>query len=311
MSGVAATLAAIEIGSPLKRGSLHLFPLFSDLPAASSYLTGPGATAKGVLRPEEMVSGAVVEALEIRNTGVSALLLLDGETLLGGDQNRCVNVSLLCPPRSVTIVSVSCVEAGRWGGRRETTRSSRVTPGTLRAHNRTAVVRGARPGAEILGDQQAVWSDIHRLTESLHVTTSTSSMEDVYSATNQQVEGLVGGTSPQPGQRGVAAFVSGELLALDLFDTPQTMTDYWSGLVAGYALDALARSARQRAPAPGSIGPGRDCRGGGHRGAQSGAGRDLTPARRHGIRHCCQPVGRARPPLRRPDRRHLIGSPIR
>ena len=239
MSGVAATLAGIEIGSPLKRGSLHLFPLFSDLPAASSYLTGPVATAKGVLRPEEMVSGAVVEALEIRNTGVSALLLLDGETLLGGDQNRCVNVSLLCPPRSVTIVSVSCVEAGRWGQRRETTRSSRVTPGRLRAHNRTAVVGGARHGAEILGDQQAVWSDIRRLTENLHVSTLTSSMEDVYSATNHQVESLVGGTSPQPGQRGVAAFVSGELLAIDLFDTPQTMTDYWSGLVAGYALDAL------------------------------------------------------------------------
>jgi hypothetical protein len=239
MSSVAATLAAVEIGSPLKRGSLHLFPLFSDLPAASSYLTGPDAAAKGVLRPEEMVSGAVVEALEIRNTSPSALLLLDGETLLGGEQNRCVNVSLLCPPRSVTIVSVSCVEAGRWGHRRETTRSSRVTPGILRAHNRTAVVRGGRPGGETIGDQQAVWSDIQRLTENLRVATPTSSMEDVYSATSQPVESLVGGTSPQAGQRGVAAFVSGELLAIDLFDTPQTMTDYWSGLVAGYALDAL------------------------------------------------------------------------
>src|SRR4051812_37741719 len=41
MNSTAALLAAVEIGDPLTRGSLALFPLFHELPATGRYLSGP------------------------------------------------------------------------------------------------------------------------------------------------------------------------------------------------------------------------------------------------------------------------------
>src|SRR5687767_7639522 len=114
MNHATALLAAVEIGDPLVRGSLSLFPLFHERPPSQGYLSGPRAAAH--IEVSELSDGAVVPQLTIANPTGHPVLLIDGETLLGGCQNRIITASVVLPAGAQQDVSVTCVEAGRWGG---------------------------------------------------------------------------------------------------------------------------------------------------------------------------------------------------
>src|SRR3954449_5256945 len=108
MNTTAALLAAVEIGDPLTRGSLALFPLFHELPPTGRYLSGPRAEA---LLAVTEVDGGVVPVLDVYNDSELPVLLVDGETLLGARQNRIVTTSVLLAAKAKTRVAVTCVEA--------------------------------------------------------------------------------------------------------------------------------------------------------------------------------------------------------
>src|SRR3954447_21218051 len=91
MNEAAALLAAVEIGDPLTRGSLALFPLFHERPAVREYLTWPRAAAS--VHVTEVDGGAAVPTLTVHNDNPLPLLLVDGETLVGAKQNRIVTVT--------------------------------------------------------------------------------------------------------------------------------------------------------------------------------------------------------------------------
>lgn len=55
-----------------------------------------------------------VRTLKLLNTSALAVLILDGEELVGGWQNRIVTTTLLVPARTTFDLPVSCVEADRW-----------------------------------------------------------------------------------------------------------------------------------------------------------------------------------------------------
>src|SRR5437899_10335990 len=88
-------------------------------------------------------------------TGISSrvhVLLLAGEILLGGKQNRIVVEDVLVPPLSGPLtLPVYCVEQGRWAGDAKpfTTRGSFAAPG-LRARMLER------------SDQREVWAEVDR-----------------------------------------------------------------------------------------------------------------------------------------------------
>jgi len=234
MNPAAALLAAVEIGDPLTRGSLALFPLFHERPPTGAYLSGPRAHEH--LHIAELAEGATVPELEVANGWPVAVLLLDGETLLGAQQNRILTTSVLVPAAATTRVSVTCVEAGRWGGdERPVARSGRHAPSAVRARNLASVTRSVVEGGCVQPDQAGVWNEIDRYLTAARTDSPTRALEDV---PTDHVHEIVGGTTPLAGQCGVAAAVGGRVVAVDLFDDPRTLADYWDALVAGYTLDA-------------------------------------------------------------------------
>ena len=122
----------VEVGEPVEVGGLSVFPLTGVVQAGPAYLTGPEAFAAGLIEVDEL-DPPEVPMLAITNLADVPILLVEGEMLVGGDQNRTMNVTVLCPPLARTIVPVSCVEVGRWGARRKMFASSRHAPGSLRA----------------------------------------------------------------------------------------------------------------------------------------------------------------------------------
>lgn len=58
-------------------------------------------------------------------------------------------------------------------------------------------------------------------------------------------------TEPEEDQAGIAACVGGQILAVDVFDRPQSHAKLWPRLISGYAADALGR--REVAPETGAV----------------------------------------------------------
>ena len=72
----------------------------------------------------ELDDGAEVPELLLLNTGNLPVLLVEGEMLLGGKQNRALNLSVLCRQGMITTLAVSCVESGQWGQPKAASRSA-------------------------------------------------------------------------------------------------------------------------------------------------------------------------------------------
>src|SRR3954469_8683629 len=106
----------LSVGDPDVHGPLAVFPLFGP-PPRLEYLPFAQAAALGV-SIKELEGIASVNDLVVINPLDKPVLLYEGEEVLGAQQNRTFDVSVLVPARSHLQVPVSCVEQRRWDGRR-------------------------------------------------------------------------------------------------------------------------------------------------------------------------------------------------
>lgn len=231
----------IDVGHPLVRGGLALYPLFGDGPVAPDYVPGPLAAQAGSLGVSERADGPAVPELAVTNAGLLPLLLVEGENLLGGWQNRTLNVSVLLAAGAGASVPVSCVERGRWGGSPDGARPApAMAPAALRGRKQRGVARSVLAGsASRRADQGDVWEAVSEYATRLGAAAPTEALADVQQARQVDVGHMVAGTAPLPNQRGVAVAIGGQVRSVDLFDRPATLAAYWDSLVAGAALDAV------------------------------------------------------------------------
>src|SRR4030081_325043 len=107
-------LTSLHISEPQVMDALALVPLHADSPPPPfSYLTLAEAHARGQVVVSEKPYASVPTLLVI-NGAAMPILVLDGEEIVGGRQNRVVNTTLLVPARSTFELDVTCVEHGRW-----------------------------------------------------------------------------------------------------------------------------------------------------------------------------------------------------
>jgi hypothetical protein len=242
----------VEIGEPVTRGALTLFPLLTrsgpaDRGTAAGatggdeppYLPGPVAFERGLVDVTERDEDARVSELQATNRATVPTLLIEGEHILGAKQNRTLNVSVLVGAGRSVVIPVSCVEAGRWGAPVATRPARHHSPSSLRKFKTFSVGRSARAGRARLSDQGQVWEDVACYQMALSVDSPSSALEDVFEHRRADLDDTVGSVEPVEGQVGVVVAVGGRIEALDLFDRPETLAAFWDGLVRGYALDAL------------------------------------------------------------------------
>lgn len=178
-----------------------------------------------------------VPSLTITNHADVPILLVEGEMLVGGDQNRTMNVTVLCPPHARIVVPVSCVEAGRWG-RRTVSESSKHAPGSLRAANIANLEPRMGPNPSRQSDQGRVWDEVERQSMAHDVYSGTSALDDVQEEVEVRIADQLDKVKALPDQIGVVCTIGERVIGLDLFDKPATLDKYLRGIVAGHALDA-------------------------------------------------------------------------
>ncbi len=228
-------LDAVRVGERRTHGGLTVF-----------WLRGPGgagpfavrtldeARARGELSVTER-DQAAVSGLVIENRGAVHVLLLAGEILQGGKQNRIVLEDVLVPPRSGPLtLPVYCVEQGRWAGESKqfNTRETLAAP-QLRARMLER------------SEQREVWAEVDRYAKRAAAPSPTQSYQAIHDkpevqAHQKDVEVAFGG-KVAPGAQGAAVFVADTLAGLDLFQDGSLFAREWPKLLRASTIEAYGR----------------------------------------------------------------------
>jgi hypothetical protein len=228
------------VGKPDVAGPLAVFPLFGP-PADFEYQSFAQGCAHGVTI-KELDGGASVRDLVVTNPTSLPVLLFEGEEVLGAQQNRTFDVSVLVEADSTLRVPVSCVEAHRWDGSRHGesfTPAPQTAYPTLRGMKNEAALSRVMQGAEARADQGAVWDEVDQKLVSLTAAAPTRAMHDGYEQRRHDLLELTSGCSAKPGQTGMLVAIGGEFRVLDHVSRPDVMSSLFDPLLQGYALDAL------------------------------------------------------------------------
>jgi len=227
----------VQVGVGVMIGGLGVFALMSVAVDGPPYLTGPEAFEAELIEVSEL-DPPQVPFLAITNLADVPILLVEGEMLVGGDQNRTMNVTVLCPPQARTVVPVSCVEAGRWGARRTMSAPNRHAPGSLRAAKIAHLETRSADASARRSDQHRVWDKVERQSVAHSVDSQTLALDDVQEEVEDRIAVQLDELRPVPGQIGVICTVGEQVVGMDLFDKPSTLERCLRGIIAGHALDA-------------------------------------------------------------------------
>lgn len=242
-------LPEVRVGDPACHQSLTVFPLFMSVGQSVDYLLADEAIGSGAVAVEELHESGSVPELMVSNTGDSRVLFLEGEELRGAKQNRVLNTSVLVPARSKTKIPVSCVEQGRWRykSRHFSSEGSHSSP-KLRGALKQSVSWNLKAGGTHLSDQGAVWAEVGRQMRSLGAHSATHAMEDTYKSYSDRLAEFQKALPYVEGATGMAVAVGSKVVAVDLFDKPETTQKAWGRLLTGVAMDSLETPAAANPP---------------------------------------------------------------
>ena len=264
--------ADLKIHDPIRQGNLTIFPVSNGSRAKTSlYLTLDeglaagtvkvgelGALRGGMVRPVERrprghrpvpQDRARVSELAIQNLSDRPLLLLAGEVVRGGKQDRVVARDRIVPSHSEPFpLGVFCVEPGRWHGL-----SAQFAASKAMAHPKL------RQEVTETRDQQKVWDEVARANKSVAETLAAAPAtgragaagalraQSSYARTMEArpVQDHLGGGSrailPQipQGAVGVVVAVNGQPVWADLFASPALFDRYRAKLLRSYLVEAI------------------------------------------------------------------------
>ena len=242
----------IEIGRSSQFRNLTLFPLTrrSNSIRELDYLLLEDGIAQGKVLVTELHAGGSVPELRLENNADLPVLLIDGEELVGAKQNRVLNLTILAPAKQITVIPVSCVEAGRWGMSWADLKTADYMMYSLGRGERLAqVTESMRSNGTRKSDQQAVWRNIAAKAMRLKASSPTGAMAAIFESNTSSLEEFTRAFTWQEGQCGVAFAIGGRVLGLEIFDHAETMRRFFQKLVRSYALDALDADPTAHEPA--------------------------------------------------------------
>jgi len=274
--GASATDAYITLDEGTKRGTVVITEKGAQ--AARPSRVRRGAQNAANVANQQAVSyneGASVNELALVNRSGKKLLLVAGEVVVGGQQDRIVQEDRIIPPVSVPVaLSVFCVEHGRWtpraagyasggggGGAAEraparvVAESVEVTPSSPARFSSLGAVAHPklRAAAQDRKEQTAVWSEVQKNNEKLKTENTTGTYQEVYAnkQVSVQLDDYIRALERevlQPGVVGVVVARNGQPVWADLFASPSLFAGYWPKLLKSYAVDALGDNTSEKRP---------------------------------------------------------------
>lgn len=245
--------AELELGQPQRFCNMILWPLFCAQERGPDYLSMSEALTAGLLTVTEVSRGGSVPNAKVTNTADIAVLLLDGEELVGAKQNRTLNTTILVAAKSELIVPVSCTEAGRWsyrgswGTEGAGASSERFQDSGVVVHRRVRAAKVASVHSSLeasrgfRSNQGLVWGLIDEVASKANAAPPTSALRDVAQHSRARLEEYAAAFPLQSNQKGMLVFIDGRPAGLDMISRARPYTALHGKLVHSYAFDALLR----------------------------------------------------------------------
>jgi hypothetical protein len=230
----------LRLGEPDVVGPLAVFPVFGPGPT-QEYVSFADGRERGVAI-KEVGAGGSVRDLVIQNAADLPVLLYEGEEVLGAQQNRTFDVTVLVAAGAKLQVPVSCVEAGRWDHSRHSedfeAAPQAAYPELRRAKNRHARERVAA-GLDARAVQAVVWDEIDEKSHRHGAQSRTHAMHELYEARRERLNEIGRAIELHDGQNGTLVAIGGRFAVLDYVSRPDVFARLHGPLAQGYALDAL------------------------------------------------------------------------
>jgi len=217
----------LDIDEPIIHKNMavaHLIGVDSGL----DYYTLDGALRAGL----KINESGNVPTLHFTNGSGKEVLIIQGEYVRGGMQNRMIENNIFMTKGFDNKVAVKCVQAGRWGY--QPGRTSEYTPSEKRAS--PAVYRVAMHG------QGAVWSEVDKLSMNLCASSETRDLDEVTEKRKDNIDEYVNRFSVRENAVGLVVAVNknGKLfLGTDIFDQSKTLKENYKKIIESYALEAI------------------------------------------------------------------------
>ncbi len=275
--------------APIQSGSLLLFPVVrpnSKSPGETPFITldegirsgqvevTEAGRVQGLVRPRngrpsllgQRLRSDQVNTLVLVNNSTRPLLLLAGEVVTGGKQDRVIAKDRIVPSGADPIdLSVFCIEPGRW------TESSATFGAAAKAPGQGFMAQPAvRQRAMVEKDQQQVWNSVRGAISEMQMAAAKAApptpageasariFNDTTSYAKVMQSGVVSKQVDEAAASitkdredvlarlrqehavGVVVSVHGEIIWADLFANTDLLARYWTKLVRSYAAESLA-----------------------------------------------------------------------
>ncbi|MGZ4788306.1 MAG: ARPP-1 family domain-containing protein [Terriglobales bacterium] len=253
--------------APLTSGNLAIFPVVaSSVHNTSIFLTLDEGLRSGEVVVTEagsvqpLVRGRVhsrpyngsaqVNTLVLINNSKRPLLLLAGEIVTGGKQDRVIGKDRIIPPESEPVdLGVFCVEPGRWVSKSENFGGfSNLAQPSVRANamskkdqqqvwdavneSKAKVAQNVPAAAPQVNDTSSYATAMGGAVMRREYTKITAPLEKDYRSVIRDLK--------DRNAVGVVVAVNGEILWADIFASSDLLNRYWQKLVRSYAAEAIS-----------------------------------------------------------------------
>lgn len=204
--------------------------------------------------------GAQVNTLYIVNKSGRKLILLAGEMVVGGKQDRIIQKDGLIPPTGTPFdLSVFCVEQGRWHGDTVAFKpaDNSIVKGGGGGFGGAVADPTVRGEAQANRSQSGVWTKVGEKNRQVNASPTSGTYQAAVSSpkAQQDAKPYHDAILPKMPKNAVGAVIAihGQLVWVDAFPSAELFQAYWPKLLQSYIVDAMTtppppKTANERIP---------------------------------------------------------------
>lgn len=233
------------LGTAITEGNVTVIPVTytKQIQQSGDEITLAEAKKLGLVEIIEIPGEEQVNKLRVHNKSDRPLLLLGGELLLGGKQDRIVMHDVIISPGITLDVDVNCVEHGRWEGTSVKFSAAEVM-----------VPHSVREAANY-EDQDKVWAGVATYNSTASPAKASTGTTVQIGLNSPEVEAKIKAALPtfiqkleqQKGTVGMIYLLNGEIMSMDLFGNPATFQASKKSLLNSYLAEGAVTKGEAKA----------------------------------------------------------------
>lgn len=246
-------LDTLEIGGAIAYKNLTIFPVFRTLKKRVEKLkTLSEAIEAGIVEIRE--TGIVAQVEIINKSEDTKILILEGETIKGGAQNRAINTSIILDEKSSVKIPTTCVQQSRWNtfdapflktGSLSPSSSSSMSSAVSRSMmlSHSAYRKGERETLSYMADQGKIWGEINSQLNFVGAGDDTKDIHSAYEKKKADIDSVYEKLKPylpiSDDWVGLVGILNNEWVLMDICDEYEIAKNHLEKILRGYIYEAV------------------------------------------------------------------------